>query len=112
MAVLPSIPSIFKVEMGDRDRLLMHRLTEALTRATEELRRYNDAGEKAAGVGSSFIRTLIPPNDTEYDFIGKGKSNHRWTELEEFHTHETVDELVECINRSRNSINMTDAGIH
>lgn len=34
-----------KLELGDRDRLLMHRFTLAVSELTQEIKRYNDANE-------------------------------------------------------------------
>lgn len=46
-----------KLELGDRDRLLMHRFTLAVSELTQEIKRYNDASEDVAE------RTVVDARD-------------------------------------------------
>lgn len=106
-----------KIELGDRDRLLVHRLTEALSGLAGELKRYNDEqdrqlaenvmtaeqylGEQEAGMGTfttSKNRVIeMPHNAGDYE-ISADNVRHKYQD-EDWHNHPSTAALLECLDQ-------------
>lgn len=99
-----------KVELGDRDRLLVHRLTDSLSAFAAELKRYNDeqdrqlaenvmVADEIAGMGTFTTATnrviQIPPGAGDYE-ISSDNVRHRYGD-ENWHNHPSTAELLNCL---------------
>lgn len=52
-----------KIEMGDRDRLLVHRLTEALNKLADELHTYNHPQDTVVLTGDDQVIRTYPTGE-------------------------------------------------
>lgn len=91
-----------KIELADRDRLLVHRLTEALTKLADEIHTYNHPPVQVAEAKS----WKVPPEAGDFEIRG-GVVHHRYGKDEGWHDHPTMTCLMECID-SRTGIQSAD----